>query len=161
MELAEKKAEYVDTLLHIIDQVFHKFADVNVQKVGLVYLASILNYYPQLCERYLEVLLEIHNDIMLTVLSTTDIDVEGYIIYSTSTFKYFRTGAPLNWNSPGIVTALNTYVKDNELERFDLKHIEIIRACLVRQIQPEDKELWLSMYEDLKRYIFISLTVTE
>ena len=85
-----QKKEYVKTLLEIIDTVFHKHADVNVQKVGLIYLAKTLRYYPQLCERYLEVLLAIHNDIMMTILSTDEVDVESYIVLSITNFLTFR-----------------------------------------------------------------------
>ena len=77
-----QKKEYVETLLEIIDSIFHKHADVNVQKVGLIYLAKTLRYYPHLCERYLEVLLAIHNDIMMTILSTDEVDIESYIVLS-------------------------------------------------------------------------------
>lgn len=153
--------EYVKMLLEVIQKIFHKNADVNVQKVGLIYLAKALRWYPELCERYLEVLLVIHDDIMSTILSVEETNIESYIVLSTTSFKYFRTGAPKLWNSAGLATSLNHYVKKHELEVFDLKHIEIIKACFVRPIQKEDKESWLQIYSDLNTYIFISLTLAD
>jgi len=78
----ETKEGYVQTLLDLMDQIFHIHADVNVQKVGLIYIAKILRHYPILCKRYLEVLLVIHEDIMRTILSIEEVEIESYIVLS-------------------------------------------------------------------------------
>ena len=118
-QFLSSKKEYTESLLEMINTIFHQSADVNVQKVGLIYLAKILRFFPQPCERYLEVLLVIHDDIMRTILSTEETDIESYIVLSkqpksdcigTTSFKYFRTGAPLTWNSAGLASALDSYV---------------------------------------------------
>lgn len=44
------------------------------------------------------------------------------------------------------------------MKSFELKHIEIMKACLVREIEEDDKEIWFKIYEDLKFYIFLSLS---
>jgi hypothetical protein len=61
-------------LLDLVSRIFHKNANVNVQKVGLIYLAKVLRYYPDLCPRYLEVLLAVEDDVRESVL---DIDPEN------------------------------------------------------------------------------------
>jgi hypothetical protein len=66
------KDEYVDNLIEIIKKIFHRHQNVNVLKVGLVYLAKILNYYPELCERYLQVLLNINDEIKRSILNTDE-----------------------------------------------------------------------------------------
>ena len=68
----EVKDKYVDNLIDIVQKIFHKNQNVNVLKVGLIYLAKILNFYPQLCEVYLEVLLNINEEIKKTILNTDD-----------------------------------------------------------------------------------------
>ena len=75
----------------------------------------------------------------------------------TNSFKYFQTGASLIWNSSGLAMALNKYVKSENLDAFEFKHIEILAGCLVREIDPKEKERWLEIYGDLQRYIFVSL----
>jgi hypothetical protein len=55
-------------LLELVSRIFHRNANVNVQKIGLIYLAKVLNYYPTLCQRYLEVLLSVEDDVRETVL---------------------------------------------------------------------------------------------
>jgi hypothetical protein len=40
-------------------------------------------------------------------------------------------------------------VKESELVSFDFSHIEILEGCLVQEIQPEEKETWLQIYNDL------------
>lgn len=110
-ELKELKKQLQESLMNIILDNFKVYANVNVQKVGLIYLAPILKKFPSLCERYLDVLLAISEEIRLTVL---DIDMyndaDSHIVLSTTSFKYKQTGAPLEWNSVGVAQALNTYV---------------------------------------------------
>ncbi len=42
------------------------------------------------------------------------------------------------------------------MESFEKEHIDILCACLVRDLQPKDKERWLEIYDHLKEYIFLS-----
>lgn len=54
-------------------------------KVGLIYLAQVLNFYPQLCEVYLEVLLNINEEIKRTILHTEDgVEAKSNIVLSKS-----------------------------------------------------------------------------
>jgi hypothetical protein len=69
---SEFKENYVEFLTGIIQKIFHRHQNVNVLKVGLIYLARILNFYPQLCEVYLEVLLNINEEIKKTILNTDE-----------------------------------------------------------------------------------------
>lgn len=68
----EVKDRYVESLISIVQKIFHKHQNVNVLKVGLIYLARILNFYPQLCEVFLEVLLNINEEIKKTILNTEE-----------------------------------------------------------------------------------------
>jgi hypothetical protein len=52
-------------------------------------------------------------------------------------------------------------VKENELVSFDFEHIEILEGCLVKDINREEKETWLNIYNDLQKYIFVSLAAPD
>ena len=82
-DFALQKKDMVASLIDIVERIFHFNANVNVQKIGLIYLAKILNYYPQLCQGYLDVLLSVDDDVRETVL---DIDPENqgeyYVVLS-------------------------------------------------------------------------------
>lgn len=67
-DFAAQKQSSIVHLLDLISRIFHKNANVNVQKIGLNYLAKVLNYYPELCPRYLEVILSVEDDVRETVL---------------------------------------------------------------------------------------------
>ncbi len=57
-------------------------------------MAELLNYEPELCERYLEVLLNIGEEIRVDVLTVPDIRT-GPVVFGCNTFTYRLTGAPL------------------------------------------------------------------
>lgn len=52
-------------------------------------------------------------------------------------------------------------VKEKSLERFETEHIEILAGCLINELNPSEKELWLQIYQDLQKYIFVSLAAPE
>lgn len=63
-----QKQDSINNLLDLVSRIFHKSSNVNVQRVGLIYLAQVLNYYPVLCPRYLDVLLTVEDDVRQAVL---------------------------------------------------------------------------------------------
>ena len=67
-DFVAQRNDSIEHLKELVSRIFHKNANVNVQKVGLVYLAKVLNYYPQLCPGYLEVLLSVEDDVRELVL---------------------------------------------------------------------------------------------
>lgn len=67
-DFAMQKKDMVYNLIDLVERIFHSNANVNVQKIGLVYLAKVLNYYPSLCQGYLDVLLSVDDDVRETVL---------------------------------------------------------------------------------------------
>ena len=70
----------------------------------MVYLAPVLGKYPQLCGRYLKILLHVDPKIRETVLMTNpppNMEV-GYVVSGCNSFRYKLAGAPTVWNSVGI-----------------------------------------------------------
>ena len=142
--------------------------------IGLIYIAPVINKFPNLCKRYLEVLLAVSDEIRTPVLDINPIPggEEGYIVLGSNSFKLFYilncntyvilsryklTGAPLLWNAVGIAEALEIYVQTKNLQNFEKEHIEILAGCLVQQLEPRDHDIWCRIYENLKSYIFIGL----
>lgn len=55
-------------LLELVTRIFDVSSNINVKKIGLICLAKVLNYYEDLCDRYLEVLLSVDEDVRRVVL---------------------------------------------------------------------------------------------
>lgn len=82
--------QYVEKLIDIINKIFHIHQNINVQKVGLIYLAKILNYYPELCKRYLAVLLTINDEVKSSILNNDEAyNIESHIVLSKNFFNFF------------------------------------------------------------------------
>lgn len=66
---AEEQDQMIPVFLDMINQVFTLEAPKATQRIGLTYLANTINSFPDLCDRYLEILLnvsqETRNDILL------------------------------------------------------------------------------------------------
>ena len=67
-------------------------------------------------------------------------------------------GAPLVWSSCGLAESLDTFVHENQLNRFEAKHIQILYGCLEQELDTNKLDHWMKIYKDLQKYIFISLT---
>ena len=57
--------------------------------------------------------------------------------------------------------ALRDYIEAKNCESFELKHIDILASCLVQDLKAEEKEIWLEIYKNLQRNIFMALTEDE
>jgi hypothetical protein len=89
-EGAHSKSNSIVHLIDLVSRIFHTDANVNVQKVGLVYLAPVLNYYPELCPRFLEVLLSVEDDVRETVLNINQDTLSEYNIVISSSLVLLR-----------------------------------------------------------------------
>jgi len=117
------------TILNYILEIFRNGITHNILRIGLVELAELLNYEPELCERYLDVLLNISEEIRLDVLRTDGIKI-GPVVFGCNTFTYRLTGAPLEWNAVGIAKALDENIRNNRLQRVSKEHLDILNSAL-------------------------------
>jgi len=62
--------------LSVIDQVFTIESPKATQKIGLIYLSSIIKSFPHLCDRYLKILLAVTQEIRADVLHISSGDDE-------------------------------------------------------------------------------------
>lgn len=145
------------TIFNYVLEIFRNGVTHNILRIGLVELAELLNYEPELCERYLDVLLNISEEIRLDVLKTDGIKI-GPVVFGCNTFTYRLTGAPLEWNAVGIARALDQNIRANRLQRVSKEHLDILHSALSSYKESaESKTVWLDIYKNLKQYIYGAL----
>lgn len=116
----------------MIKQILTPNAPKATIKIGLIYLAKILHFYPEYTETYLQILLSAPDNIRsatLEVEPSEGVQEEVYVS-GPNTDKYRTYGAPHEWNSLYIAQALEKYIISNNLENLEWAHIEIFGACL-------------------------------
>jgi hypothetical protein len=151
--------EYTPIIFRMIEAVFKVEAPKATLKIGLIYLAKILNYYPEFTDLYLQILLSVPDTIRTSVVDCAPLPgtEEEVYVSGSSTDKYRTYGAPEEWNPLFIAQSLEKYIKDHGLENLEWPHIEIFEACLYQEFFDEDIEKWLEIFSSLKSYFFISL----
>lgn len=87
---------YTPMLFKIIYAIFQQEAPKATLKIGLIYLAKIMDFYPEFTEKYLEILLSSPENIRSTTLEMDPINGTEEEIYvsGSNTEKYRTYGAP-------------------------------------------------------------------
>lgn len=157
--LQKMSEEYSPTLFKIINEIFVPSAPKATLKIGLIYLAKILHFYPEFSDAYLKILLSVPDIIRTSVVDVEPIPgtEEEVLVAGATTEKYRTYGAPLEWNPLYIAEGLAKVIKEGELESFEWPHIEIFEACLQQDFYDDSLEKWLEIFTSLKDYFFISL----
>jgi hypothetical protein len=88
-------------LFNIIDTIFREDCPKATTKIGLIYLAKIMNYYPEFTQSYLRVLLACPENIRTAILELKPLPgtEEEVYVSGANTEKYRTYGAPMEWNS--------------------------------------------------------------
>ena len=92
---AEAEAQLVQLqqyLLSLIHQLFHPDTNQNILHVGLVYLSPVTNYYLNLNDLYLQIILHVNPTIRAQLLDITSTLVQRPIHNGCNTFNYKLTG---------------------------------------------------------------------
>ena len=86
-------------LFKIIYTIFQSQAPKATLKIGLIYLAKIMDFYPDFTEKYLEILLTCPENIRSTTLEMNPLPGTEEEIYvsGSNTEKYRTYGAPQEW----------------------------------------------------------------
>ena len=147
-----------DTILKIIEHIFNLSSPRMTIKIGFIYLAEILEFYPDLAKEYMKLLIEYKdNTIRKEVLNVNQSCEEYEYTMNCFTERYKFCGTPLFWNQIVIAGIFRDYVIEN-LERFESTHLLILHSIIIHQKFNEDEsEKWISLYNDLKKYLFVSL----
>jgi hypothetical protein len=148
--------------LEIIDHIFSLPSPHMTIKIGFIYLAEILEFYPELGKKYMKLLIEYKdNNIRKEVLKVAQSHEEFEYTINGFTERYKFCGAPYFWNQLVIAGIFRDYVKEN-LDRFEKPHIMILHSIIINQnFKEEDSESWIVLYNDLKRYLFVALCEKE
>ena len=151
--------QYTRIMFDIIYQVLTPNSPKATIKIGLIYLAKILNFYPEYTSTYLSILLSAPDNIRSAILEVEPLPgtEEEVYVSGANTEKYRTFGAPHEWNSLYIAQALEKHVISNNLENLEWAHIEIFYACLKQDFKEEELGQWLKIFSSLKNYFFISL----
>ena len=99
---------YTPMLFKIIYTIFQSQAPKATLKIGLIYLAKIMDFYPEFTEKYLEILLTCPENIRSTTLEMNPLPGTEEEIYvsGSNTEKYRTYGAPQEWNALFVSQAL-------------------------------------------------------
>ncbi len=156
VDIVEK---YTPIIFDIINKIFTSDAPKATIKIGLIYLAKILHFYPDFTDTYLSILLNCTDNIRSTTLEVEPLPgtEEEVYVSGANTEKYRTYGTPLEWNSLYIAQSLEKFIISNSLESLEWDHIEIFDACLQQEFNENELENWLEIFSSLKNYFFISL----
>lgn len=88
--------EYTPIFFEIIDAVFTPHAPKATVKIGLIYLASIMDLYPSFTKTYLSILLSCPENVRTSTLEVSPIPgtEEEVYVSGVNTEKYRTYGAP-------------------------------------------------------------------
>ena len=147
-----------NVILEIIDHIFNISSPRMTIKIGFIYLAEILEFYPNLAKKYMKLLIEYKdNTIRKEVLKVNKSTEEYEYTMNCFTERYKICGTPYLWNQLIIAGIFRDYVIEN-LERFESTHLLILHAIIIHQdFNEEESKSWIILYNDLKKYLFVSL----
>jgi hypothetical protein len=162
-EMFKETEELEDTCLSTIEEIFHLKSPNHTLKIGFIYLAEILHYYPKLSEKYMKMLIELDYGLIRSeVLDIYDDRKEWEYTGHSLAEKYRICGAPLTWMPIWVAGIFRDYVLKNSIQSLDAVHLEILQSIIITQnFFDEDAELWTNFYSDIKPYIFVSLSNSE
>ena len=81
---------------------------------------------------------QIRSDIL-----NTSVIKYGPVVYGSNTFTYKLSGAPLSWNSIGLVKELNKYLERENKEMMEQAHLEILHSAILRNATNGSPDEWL------------------
>ena len=92
---------YTPLIFGMINKVLKNTAPKATIKIGLIYLAKILHFYPDYTDTYLDILLSTTDVIRSATLEVDPLPgtEEEVYVSGANTEKYRTYGAPVEWNS--------------------------------------------------------------
>lgn len=162
-ERLNEMAKYEEKFLSIIDSIFERRSPNNTLKIGFIYLANILHYYPNLAEKYIKLIIELDYIIIRQqVLEIDNASLEMEYTGNSLAEKYKICGAPLLWMPIYIAGIFRDYILKNNIQALNETHLEIFHSIVINQdFNDEDSDLWIDFFSDMKPYIFVSLSTKD
>lgn len=154
-ELQKKEEEF----LYVLDFIFQVSSPNLTIKIGFIYLSEIIHFYPQLAEKYMDILINFkYNKTRIEVLSVEQEGQAEEYTFHCYTEKYLICGAPKLWKPITTAQFFADYVKKNSLDRLERTLLDIFGSIIINQeFIDEEYEEWLRFFNDLKSYLFLAM----
>ena len=147
--------------IEIIRKCFNIMAPKSVQKLGLFKLQPILNEYKLLYPAYIEVLIQVDQEIKQIILSDEPIRAGEEIFFSLGMVSFnYKLRSDLNDIDPVLMAnSLIDYVIANNYESLEKEHMQLISICAGPQthLNPDMSGAWVKVYQKLKDYLLVSI----
>lgn len=146
-------------------KVFNVNAPKSVQKLGLFKLQPLLNEFKSLYQVYVEVLIQIEQEIKQIILSEEPIRTgeEIYFSLGTVSFNYKLKSDLDNFDTILLANALIEVIINQELESLEREHMQIFMVCAGQQKSKAQMEnantidSWLRVFQKFKDYLLVSI----
>jgi hypothetical protein len=164
------ESEHTETVLGIVNTIFHRDASLNLRKIGLSYLAQNLEAHPSLLEAYLPVILSLKGDQKSFTTSVNDADTEELPVSGASGGKYRLVPLPLTPDWPGLMIAqqLVQDLQKQQPEHMEVEQMQALLACLTTPFgEPSafergmDADAWQEIFGYARDYVFVALCDVE
>lgn len=148
--------------IEIISRVFSVDSPKSVQKLGLFELQPLLNDYKSLYQPYVEVLVQIDQEIKSIILSDEPIRAGEDIYFSLGnlSFNYKLKSDLGNFDKILLANALIDVVIHAQYESLESDHMQLLTVCCgnAREfVHSHQAESWLKVFQKLKDYLLVSI----
>mmetsp|Transcript_60295 Transcript_60295/g.134499 ORF Transcript_60295/g.134499 Transcript_60295/m.134499 type:complete len:556 (+) Transcript_60295:2-1669(+) len=149
----------IEEILSIVSRLFVVSNSKNVLQVGLSALVHVLPDYPDLLPVFVAVLLGQTPALRQRLLQeATEGDKAGRTyVHGNFTCVYEETCLPEMWPHLDIAKTLTMQLEASPVQRLELEHLEVLLASLPFFFDEDEADEWLSIFDKVKRYIFIAL----
>jgi hypothetical protein len=135
---------------------------MSVQKLGLFNLQPLLNEYKLLYPSYVEVLVNIEQDIKDILLSEERIGTgeEIYFSLGTVSFNYKLKQDLSNFDMILLANSLIDTIIANNFESLEREHVQIFMVACSQKADLEASatlESWMKVFQKLKDYLLVSI----
>lgn len=147
--------------IEIIRKCFNISAPKSVQKLGLFKLQPLLKDYKLLYATYIEVLLQVDQEIKSIILSEEPIRSGEEIYFSLGLVSFnYKLRSDLADIDPILMcNSVIDYVISNGYESLEQEHMQLITVCAGANAELNGLmgESWLRVYQKLKDYLLVSI----
>jgi len=152
----------MSTCVEIIKKIFNVNAPKSVQKLGLFKLQPLLNEFKLLYQSYVEVLVNIDQEIKQIVLSEEPIRTgeEIYFSLGSVSFNYKLKSDLKNFDMILLANSLIDSIIANEFESLEREHMQLFNICCGNKQELESAatmESWMKVFAKLKNYLLVSI----
>jgi hypothetical protein len=159
--LIEFEKNYETLLKSIFLQIFKPSENINIIKIGLLYIAELTHFYSDISKIYFDILISLKLQTLEILLSESQIKTPLPIVLGTNSFSYEQTGVHHLWNSTVIIHRMSDQIIDTNIKILNEKFSMILKACLKTKIQKKKEEEWLRIFTKLEDILLNSLIVSD